>query len=192
MITQTISMRNMLIVFLCLSLVILVFVFPFKTRIMGHINLLEMKCYYSVKSWIIKLICGKIEVENGKIKMENEETFLTGSYDNDFVKSIFGELLSRLDVKKVELFFTGGFKENSYYSALLCGTILSMVESMYGYLSLKYDDVKMYKDIKPTFDENNLELTVDLVVSFSIFGIVKSLMQASKNTKKIKEAKNEG
>lgn len=185
-------MRNLLIVFLVLSLVILVLVFPFKTRMMGHVNLFEMKCYYSVKSWIIKLLCGKIEVENGKLQMLNEETLLSGSYDNEYVKKVFSELLSRLDVKKVEIFFTGGFKENSYYSAIMCGTIVSLVESLYGYLSLKFDDVKMYKDIKPTFDENNLELTLDIVVSFSIFGIAKSLLSANKEYKKLKEAKSEG
>lgn len=169
----------------------LILVFPFKTRVMGHVNLLELKCYYSVKSWIIKLLCGKIEIENGALEMTNEETLLSGSYDNDFMKKVFGELITRLDVKKVEIFFTGGFKENSYASAIMCGTIVSLVESLYGYLSLKFEDVKMYKDISPTFDENNLELTLDLVVSFSIFGIVKSLLVAGKKTKKLKEIENE-
>lgn len=184
-------MRNLLIVFFSLSLVMLVLVFPFKTRVMGHVNLLELKCYYSVKSWIIKLLCGKIEVENGALEMTNEETLLSGSYDNDFMKKVFGELITRLDVKKVEIFFTGGFKENSYASAIMCGTIVSLVESLYGYLSLKYENVKMYKDINPTFDENNLELTLDLVVSFSIVGIVKSLLTAGKKTKNLKEIENE-
>lgn len=184
-------MRDLPIVFFVLCLVFLILIFPFKTRIMGHVNLLEMKCYYSVKSWIIKLLCGKIEMENGKLEMTNEETFLSGSYESGFIKKVFGELLTRLDVKKVEIFFTGGFKENSFSSAIMCGTIVSIVESFYGFLSLKFDDVKMYKDIKPTFDENNLELTLDLVVSFSILGIVKSLLGAGRKINKLKEIKNE-
>lgn len=185
-------MRNLLIVFFVVLLLLLILILPFKTRMMGHINLVEMKCYYSVKSWILKLLCGKIIVENGKIEMTNEETFLSGSYDKNFMKIIMQELLSKLDVKKVELYFTGGFKENSYASAIMCGSVLSLVETLYGFLSLKFDDVKMYKDIQPTFDETNLELTADLVISISILGIVKCFLKTGKKIKKLKEIENEG
>lgn len=184
-------MRNLLIVFFVICLLFLCFIFPFKTRVMGHVNLLEMKCYYSVKSWILKLLCGKIEFDNGKLEMTNENTFLSGAFNDEFMKRFFGEMLQKLDVKKIEIFFTGGFKENSYASAIMCGTIVSIVESFYGYLSLKFDRVKLYKDISPTFNEDNLELTMDLVVSFSIFKIVKSLLGAGKKIEKLKEIENE-
>ena len=159
---------------------------------MAHLNLLQMSCYYSVKSWVIKLLCGKIVAENGKIEIANDDTLLTGDIDKLFVKKMGEEILSKLDIKKVEIFFTGGFKENSFSSAIMCGSILSIVETLYGYLSLSYDNIKMYKDIKPTFDEDNLELTLDLVVSISLIKIVCCLFEAGKKAKKLKELKNEG
>lgn len=185
-------MRNLLIVFFVICLVFLIAIFPFKTRIMGHINLIEMKCYYSIKSWILKLLCGKIVVDDGKLEMTNEETLLTGSYNSEFLKLVTKEILSKIDVKKVEIFFTGGFKENSFSSAIMCGTILSFVQTMFGYLSLKYDDVKMYEDINPTFDETNLELTIDLVVSISLWRILWCFLKAGNKSKKVKEIENEG
>lgn len=185
-------MRNLLIVFFVISLILLILVFPFKTRLMGHINLLEMKCYYSAKSWIVRLLSGMIFVKNGKVEMINNDTFLTGSYNNDFVKQLSKEILEKLNIKKIEIFFTGGFKENSFSSAIMCGSVLSLVETIYGYMSLKYDDVKMYKDISPTFEEDNLELTIDLVVSISLIKLVQCLFLAGKKYKKLKEIKNEG
>lgn len=185
-------MRNLLIVFFVLCLIVLIVLFPFKTRIMGHINLLEQKCYYSVKSWMIKLLCGQIYVDNGKLQMNNLDTFLTGDIDKVFIKKISAEIIESLDIKKVEIFFTGGFKENSFSSAILCGMVLSVVETLYGYLSLSFDDVKMYKDITPTFDESNLELTLDIVVSISLIKLIQCFFKASNKVKKIKEAKNEG
>ena len=185
-------MRNLLIVFLIICIIFLIIFFPFKTRVMGHVNLLEMKCYYSVKSWIIKLLCGKIIVDNGKIKMTNDDTILTGDVDKLFVKKMVGEIMSKLDIKKIEIFFTGGFKENSFSSAIICGSILSIVETLYGNLSLSFDNIKMYKDIKPTFDEDNLELTIDIVVSMSLIKILNCFLKVGKKTKKLKEINNEG
>ena len=52
---------------------------------MGHINLIDLKCYYSLKTWIIKLLCGKIIVDNGKIEMTNDNTILTGDVDKIFI-----------------------------------------------------------------------------------------------------------
>ena len=98
-------MRNLLIVFLIICILFLIIFFPFKTRVMGHINLLEMKCYYSVKSWIIKLLCGKILVDEGRIRVANDDALLTGDVDKLFVKKMAGEIISKLDVKKIEIFF---------------------------------------------------------------------------------------
>ncbi len=183
-------MRNILIVFFIICFVFLITILPFKTRLMGHLNLLDLKCYYSVKSWIIRLLTGKIFIENGKIVMTNENTIFSKTYD-DFMKELSREILSKVDIKKMELFFSGGFKENSFTSAIACGVMVSMVEVMFGYLSLKYDDVKMYKDIKPTFEEDNLELTVDIVVSVSLWRLVKCFFDTSKKVKKLKEIENE-
>ena len=184
-------MRNLLIVFFIISFLFLIVIFPFKTRLMGHLNLIDLKCYYSLKAWFLKLLCGKILIENGKIEMINEETFLSKSYSNDYIKLVGKKILSEMDIKKLEVFFTGGFKENSFSSAIMCGSVISFVETLFAYLSLKYDDVKMFKDIEPTFDENNLEFTLDIVVSISLWRILRCFLWAGKDLKNLKELKNE-
>ena len=185
-------MRNLLIVFFVICFLFLIIIFPFKTRLMGHVNLMEMKCYYSLKLWLIRLLNGKIVLEDGKIKMFNDNTFLSKTYKDEYVKIIGKEILSEIDVKKVEVFFTGGFKGNSFSSALVCGSMVSFIETLFGYLSLKFDNVKMYKDIETTFDENNLELTFDAVLSISLWRLITCLFSAGKIFKKVEEVKNEG
>lgn len=185
-------MRNLLIVFFIISFIFLIVIFPFKTRLMGHLNLIDLKCYYSLKSWVIKLLCGKIEFVNGKIDVKNEETIISKSYKNEYMKLVGKEIISEVDVKKLEVFFTGGFKEDSFSSAIMCGTVISLVETIFAFMSLKYDDVKMFKDIEPTFKENNLELTLDIVVSISLWRIVSCFLNAGKKIKTVKEIENEG
>jgi len=184
-------MRNLLIVFFIICFLGMIVFFPFKTRLMGHLNLIDLKCYYSLKTWIFKLLSGKIVFENGKFELFNEETFLAKSYKNDYTKLVGKEILSAIDIKKLEVFFVGGFKENSFSSAIMCGGVMSFVETIFAYLSLKFDDVKMYKDIKPTFDENNLELTMDIVVSVSLWKMLMCFLSAGKKLNNIKELKNE-
>lgn len=123
--------------------------------------------------------------------MVNEETLISKSYNNEFMKVLGKEILDELDIKKVEVFFSGGFKEDSFSSAIMCGFVLSLVETIFGFLSLRFDDVKMYKDIEPTFEENNLDLTLDIVVSISLWKLLSCFLNAGKKSKTLKELKNE-
>ena len=176
-------MRDLLIVFFIFSFLLLIIVFPFKTRVMAHFNLLDMKCYYSVKTWIIKLLCGRVLIENGRIDIQNEITLLSKTYQTEFVKKFGQKLIGEIDVKKMEIYFVGGFKENSFSSAILCGSVISIVESLFAYLSLKFDNVKLFKDIDPTFKEDNFEVTTDVVVSVSLWRLVKCFFMVEKELK---------
>ena len=185
-------MRDILIVFFIISFIFLILITPFKIRTMVHFNLFEKKCFYCVKVWIIKLLCGKSVLENSEIKVTNQNTFITDKYDSKLIKMFSLEVLSKLDVKKVEMFFTGGINEDSFSSAMMCGSILSIIEVIYGVLSLKYINVKMYKDITPTFDEDNFEFTGDIVVSISLIKLAMTMLSVKNKYKKLKECKNEG
>ena len=137
-------------------------------------------------------MCGKTIVDGfGKIKVENSNNMFTSDIDKDFVKIFARQLIGKMDVKKIELFFTGGFEENSYSSALMCGGITSLVYSLYGYLTQRYENVKLYEDITTTFSEDNLELTFDIVVAVSLFGILKSLIGSKIKMNKLEELENE-
>ena len=185
-------MNSILIVFFAVLLFILIIILPFKIRLMAHFNLLELRGYYCFKILFIKFLNGRIISQNSELVMENSVNIMSKGNNKEFMKQFGIETMSNIDVKKVEIYFTGGIVDNSFSSAILCGSVSSFVETVYSYFSQKYDCVKLYKDVVPTFNENNLELTFDMVIGLSLFGIAKSLILAQIKTKKLKENKNEG
>ena len=93
------------------------------------------------------------------------------------------QFLSRLDVKKVETYFVGGLKNDSYSSAMISGFVDSVVKGVYSYLFEKYEFAKLYESVETTFDDDNLEFTIDVVISISLFSILKSILKANKLAK---------
>lgn len=178
-------MQKILIVFFIVSLLFLILIFPFKARFMGHFNLIEKKGFYSFKIWRIKILCGRIFVNNeNKIQIENMNNKLKGGYENNFMKEWGKKLLKVVAVKKVELFFNGGIKQNSFSSAILCGSANLLISLLYSFLSQTYENVKLYEDVTPTFDNNSLELTFDFVVEVSILQIITSLIKTKIKNRK--------
>ncbi len=183
-------MKGVLIVFFTLLLLIFLLILPFKVRMMGHFNLIEMKGFYSIKVLFIKILNGKIEFQNGKIIVDNSVNFLGGKMNKRFARFLMKKLLASIDVKKLELYFTGGTAYNSFSSAMICGSMCSLVQTIYSFLSNKFDNVKLFEEISPTFNETNFELTFDACVAISLLQVLLSLIGAE--IEKKKEVKNEG
>ena len=54
---------------------------------MCHVNVFDMKGFYSIKIWRFNFICGKIYSNpDGKIKSENSIGVINKEYDKNFVK----------------------------------------------------------------------------------------------------------
>ena len=177
-------MKTLLIVFFIVNLFILILVFPYKTRIMSHVNLIEKKGFYSIKSWRVKILCGKIYLdENNNIKIENTNNVIKNRYKDDYMKEFIINLIKTMQVKKMELYFNGGLKKDSFSSAMMCGTAMVFVDMIYAFLSQNYIDVKLFEDIKPTFDVDSLELTFDFVAAISMAEIISSFIKAKKYVK---------
>lgn len=182
-------MKNVLIVFFIVCFFIMVLVFPFKVRCMGHFNILKLIGFYSLKIMNLKLINGRIMFRDGKLQIENSVNRIENGLSSGFTQNFTKELLSKLDVKKVELFFSGGIADNSFSSAIICGTISAFINSIYSIFSQKYENVKLYEDVDAKFGENNFEITFDIVISISFIAIIVSVLKALKL--KNREAKNE-
>ena len=177
-------MKELLIVFFIVTLIIMAMAFPFKTRLMTHINLLSTKGFYSFKVMRVKLLTGRFYLDNDSgFQVENSNDLVSQNYNKPFVKKLTKEFLKRIDIKKVEMYFSGGLKNDAYSSAIICGAVSSTIQSFYSFLSEKFDNVKLYEDVEVLFDENSLEVTADIVISISLISILISIFKANKKNK---------
>ena len=177
-------MKELLIVFFIINVIIMAMAFPFKTRMMFHTNLLNAKGFYSFKIMKIRLLTGRFYIDKGEVfTIENSVDIFSKNINKPFVKNLIKEMGKKVDIKKVELFFTGGFKEDSYSSAIMCGFVSSAVQTIYSMIYEKFEDVKLYEDVNVTFDEDNVDLTFDIVIKISLIAILKSIFKANKLTK---------
>ena len=177
-------MKELLIVFFIINVIIMAMAFPFKTRMMFHTNLLNAKGFYSFKIMKIRLLTGRFYIDKGEgFTIENSVDIFSKNINKPFVKNLIKEMGKKVDIKKVELFFTGGFKEDSYSSAIMCGFVSSAVQTIYSMIYEKFEDVKLYEDVNVTFDEDNVDLTFDIVIKISLIAILKSIFKANKLTK---------
>lgn len=125
------------------------------------------------------MLCGRIFVDrNGKIKIENTQNAIKDRYKDEFSQKLFLKIMSEIDVKKVEIYVSSGFKNNSFSSAMLSSIFDITVKMIYAYLSQKYDLVDLYNDVEPSFSQNKFELTFDFVCNISICRIIKSLIKS--------------
>ncbi len=182
-------MKGILIVFFIILLGLLISILPFKIRLMSHINLIEAKGFYSLKILFFKILTGRVYMENGAVVAENSVNIISDKMNNDFMKKLTKEILNQIEVKKIEIYFTGGFIDNSFASAILCGGISALIQTIYSFLSQRYDLVELHENVEPTFEENNLELTTDFVISISLFQIFISVLKSAFSSKKVKENK---
>lgn len=177
-------MKELLIVFFIFTVIIMAMAFPFKTRMMFHTNLLNAKGFYSFKIMKVRLLTGRFYIDNGDgFTIENSADIFSKNINKPFVKNLIKEMCKKVDIKKVELFFTGGFKEDSYSSAIMCGAVSSAVQTIYSMIYEKFEDVKLYEDVNVTFDSDNIDLTFDIVIKISLIAILKSIFKANKLTK---------
>ena len=131
-------------------------------------------------------------MQNKKLYVSNLADAITSSYSSPFMKSFAKRLLTKIDVKKMELYFTGGFAENSFTSAIVCGSVSSAVQTFYSFLSQRYENVKLYEDVKPTFGKDNLELTFDIVICISFVQIIAAVFGSAIEVNKKRRVINEG
>ncbi len=177
-------MKELLIVFFIFTIIIMAMAFPFKTRMMFHTNLLNAKGFYSFKIMKLRLLTGRFFIDKSEgFTVENSADIFSGNINKPFVRNLIKEMIGRVDVKKVELFFTGGFKNDSYSSAIMCGCVSSAVQVIYSIIYEKFEDAKLYEDVNVTFDNDSIDLTFDIVIKISLIAILKSIFKANKQTR---------
>ena len=176
-------MKFTLIVFFILTFTFLVLYFPFKTRIMGHFDFVELIGFYSLKIMKLRLVNGKVYTYDGKIKSDSSVSALGRNMCKEKKSILVKKILSEIDIKKLEIYFSSGVAENAFASAMICGLFNLIIKSSYGYLSNSYIDIKLYEDVDAKFGSDNFKITFDIVISISFIKLILALIYANKKFK---------
>lgn len=178
----------MIVVLICIALIIVSY--PFKIRGAFHVNVLKDVGFIVIKLFWFKLFCARFKISSdGKLLVE-EIKKRKRKPNKMLLMYYFSCLIKKIDVKKIELYFTGGSDSDAHYVSMLCGCISSISAAVFSVLINKYRKIKIYNNIEPNFSDNKLETTMAFAVRFSLLNVMSSLLCAYKSYfKKKKELK---
>ena len=167
-------MKVGVLIFFIFALVVTVLNYPFKLKVAVHVNMLENLGFAMVKIFGCRLTNIKFELHNGRVgvkknKKEGKKKF------KQIRKFYLLCLLKNVVVKKGEVFFSFGIKEDAFKTAMVVGCVNSLVCSMFAVLINRNKGMKTFVSVEPCYKENKLEVSVLGVVSFSLIDVIKSI-----------------
>ncbi len=189
MCAQSMNMKQGLIIALLVVLVVLVIIYPFKFKLALHFNVLELVGFIAIKFLGFNLVTMKLYIdENGKPciqrgKKKKKKKKKPFSYRQAY----FMSLGKRLEIKKFEIYLSYGQASDAYLTSMACGVVL-MIDSLLSSVLLdNYKHVKIYTDIDPIYNDDRLELSGAVVITFSILDLVVSVLLGLVNYFKVKK-----
>lgn len=175
------SMKTFFLILFIILIVLLVISYPLKVRCGFHVNLLLNVGYISFNLAFIRLLAERFKINN-KLEFEGEKE--RNSKHKKLLTSYINNLTRRVDVKKLDLFFDVGVKDEACFVSLFCGYINSIVIGLFAALLSKYKNLDIYLKTNPYFNKESLEATGEMIVTFNLIDVVVSLLKAINNTKR--------
>ena len=181
-------MKTCLVFLLCLLLLLVLIVLPFSVNINMHLNIIEQKCFYSIKLLFIKLLCGKTYIDDSRLIIQNTNNLI---YNNqkDANKQItqIKSIAKKITISQVDIFFSAGVKDNAYATAMLCGYTYAISSALVAVLISKNPYINIFQDVDPNYNKDALDITLKCQIQISILKIIFALISANK---KLKESNN--
>lgn len=165
-----------LIIFLFMLSVI---TYPLKMVCAIHVDVVNMIGFAVVSVYSFKLLNIKCEMTKGKIKITKKHKRKKKN-DKSFSKCYLKNLVNKLEIKKMDLFFDAGEVDNVKLVSILCGSISSIFAILISVLLNKFQDMKVFKCINPHYDKQIFELSGRLVLNFTLIDVVLSFISALK------------
>ena len=175
---QSMIMKEGLVIGIAGLLAVLVIIYPFKFKVALHFNVLELVGFIAVKSFGLNIVSAKIlidedgkpQVEIGKRKKKKKKKPFSYS------QAYFMSLGKRLEVKKFEVYLSYGQQSDAYLTSMACGVVLMFDSMLSSVLLDKYKHVKIFTDIDPIYNDDRLELSGAVVITYSILDLVISIL----------------
>lgn len=173
-------MRELLLTLFVSLLAFCVLFYRFKVKAAFHFNVTSGLGFVSIKTMGVRLFSAKFELtEEGRFKfIRGVKKKKKKKKPKTLLMVYFTTLTKRLKVKKFELYFTLGSDKDAYKVSMICGYILALDAMFSAFLLDRYKHIKIFNDIDPIYDQNRLEASLSVVISFSLFDMLISVFAA--------------
>ncbi len=166
-------MKTALIIIVCFFILYLLLAYPFSIKLKFHGDVLKMVCFYSLKVWLIKLLCGRAAIENSTLVVQNTNNMLySASKDQQKQQQFLMAVAKKIEISRAEIYFTGGVDGDAFASALLCGSVQVASSAIISILITENPLVNIYQDIDINFKCDSLEISLDCKLNLSILDII--------------------
>ena len=98
---------------------------------------------------------------------------------------VMNQIVKKISVDKLNLFFCGGVKDDAYTTAMLCGYVYAISSALISKIITKHNCISVYQDIDPIYNEDALDLTLKCLIQISILDVLSALVSAKKEYKEL-------
>ncbi len=153
---------------IALYLVILILIFPIKLQAKLNYGLFENKGSIGLFLWGIKVFERDCMIDGLAIKLQkgnkNSKIYLNNFGKNDFGDRFVFSFLKMIKVNTVKSDILVGLKDDSFYTNIIAGALLSVETALLAVVSTK----KKIKILRAEVLQTNLESKLNFAFSFSI------------------------
>lgn len=183
-------MRWIIIVLLIFVAIILILKYPVPIKIKIFINLYDMKAYYSIKVAWIKLLCGKTEIDEKQLSVQNTNDILAKIDDKKRKQEglFVNEILKKIQIGKLEMYFNFGISTAQDISAIICG-LTSIVMGMISAKAINKNKTAKVLQNVTLENQDILEATIYSTLTISVDEIVSCKIIANKKHKELSNGK---
>lgn len=169
-------MKIYLVVFLAVILFLVLLAYPIKAVAKVHVNLVNLKAFYCIKVLFIKILCGTTYIEDNRLIIQNSHNLLYNMQNTPKQMIIIKNIVKRISVAKMQIYFCGGIKNNAYQTAILCGYMQAITSALFGFLITKNNYINIFQDIDPQYNKDALDITIKCVLEISMLDIIGALI----------------
>lgn len=182
------KLPNMRVVFFILSAVLILIIcallFSPKFKIMLVISERTKSAYYSVAHRLVSLTKGKIILlEDGSISVVDKKSILLEKRLPKELSKILGKnILAKISLDGLEVYTSGGKKDNPFLTAMASGVMASVFGAVTGVLKTK--NIETDINARADFKDDNFTVAISSKIKISILNFIIVLIKSNKEYKK--------
>ena len=186
---HTTSMKVVCLILIILFLVMLLLFLSPKIKVMIILSERTQSAYYLVSNKFTTLTKGKVLLlEDGSISIvDKKSVLLQKRLPKELSSILIKDFINKIKLTGVNIYISGGKKDNPFYSALLGGTADVILKILGGVLNIKRVETDL--SVRTDFKDDNYTIALQSSIKISIILAVLTIIKSNIKYKKAQKEK---